>query len=149
MAKPTGLPPGREAWAVIVSLLFGERNHDRMHQVCETIGLGPPFMKALMALEPGEAKPMRVLADEWHCDASWVTTLVDTLEERGMVARRILPTDRRVKTIVLTDVGCKAKEKLLDLLHEPPPEMATLSDAEQRRLRDLLQKLAAAYGSES
>jgi len=53
---------------------------------------------------------MRTLADRWRCDASWVTSLVDSLEERNLVERHVVPTDRRVKTIVLTDAGAKARE---------------------------------------
>ncbi len=85
---------------------------------------------------------MRVLAGQWRCDASWVTSLIDTLEARGFVERRILPADRRVKTIVLTDAGAKAKERALDRLHQPPAAMAALTATEQRQLRDLLRKVA-------
>ena len=48
---------------------------------------------------------MRALAEAWHCDASNVTWLVDQLESRHLVERQVSTTDRRVKTVVLTDAG--------------------------------------------
>ncbi len=134
--------PAREAWAAIADLFFGDEGHDRFHDAGDAVELSPPALKALLSLDPGEAKPMRVLAGQWRCDASWVTSLADTLEERGFVERRILPADRRVKTIVLTDAGAKAKERALERLHQPPAAIAALSATEQRQLRDLLRKVA-------
>ena len=55
-----------------------------------------------MSIQPDESKPMKVLAAQWRCDASYVTSLVDGLEQRGLVERRLHPTDRRAKTIALT-----------------------------------------------
>ena len=84
------------------------------------------------------------LAEHWGCDASWVTNLADGLQERGLAERRPHPTDRRVKTIVLTEEGRARRERALELLAEPPSAFAALSAAEQRQLRDLLKKLTAA-----
>lgn len=133
-----------------MGLVFGsEETHRRMHDVCEALGLTPPAVKALTSLQVGVAKPMRVLASEWRCDASWVTSLIDTLEERGMVERRVLPADRRVKTIMLTEVGEKAKQEMFDRMAEPPAAMAALTKDEQRTLRDLMAKLQAATDAET
>jgi DNA-binding MarR family transcriptional regulator len=133
--------PGREAWRLIAEMWFGDENHDRFHQACAAADLTPPLLKALLSLEPNEAKPMRVLAEGWACDASWVTGIVDGLEERGYAERQVLPTDRRVKVVQITSLGEKAKAKALERLYEPPPSMVALDTKEQRALAALLRKL--------
>ncbi|HEY4377138.1 MAG TPA: MarR family winged helix-turn-helix transcriptional regulator [Acidimicrobiales bacterium] len=133
--------PGHEAWAVIAELFFGGSVHDRFHEAGESIGVNPPGLKALLSLEPGQPKPMRVLAAEWRCDPSWVTSLVDGLEERGLVERQILPTDRRVKTVALTASGAEAKAAALLALSQPPPEIEALSHADKVALRDIFRRV--------
>jgi DNA-binding MarR family transcriptional regulator len=128
---------------------MSDASHDRMHQACEAAGLSPGLMKALLWIEPGEAVPMKQLTSAWRCDASYVTSLVDGLEERGIVVRRAHPTDRRAKTIVLTSEGERTREELLRRLHDPPPFFGTLTAAEQRTLRDLLRKLLVGAGAEA
>jgi len=140
--------PGREAWAIIAELFFGTEMTTRFHAACERIGVTPPALKALLSLDPAEPKPMRALACEWHCDASWVTSLVDSLEEAGLVSRQILPADRRVKTIVLTKKGVSAKSKALDVLNEPPARLMELSRKDQEALCDLLGRLSRAGAGE-
>ncbi len=56
-------------------------------------------------MQSGDARPMKSLSGLWRCDASYVTSLVDALEVRGIVERRAHPTDRRGKTVVLTAEG--------------------------------------------
>jgi DNA-binding MarR family transcriptional regulator len=128
---------------------MSDASHDRMHEACEAAGLSPGLMKALLSIKPGDAIPMKLLTTEWRCDASYVTSLVDGLEERGIVERRAHPTDRRAKTIVLTSEGERTRDELLGRLHEPPPFFGALTGAEQRALRDLLRKLLVAAGAEA
>ena len=45
---------------------------------------------------------MRELADQWGCDASFVTIVTDGLEAAGYAERRVAPHDRRIKTVELT-----------------------------------------------
>src|SRR5207253_6009766 len=121
--------------------------HDRVHRVCAELDLSPPLLKAFVKLGndlDGQGLRMGDLADHWGCDASWVTALADGLQERGLAERRPHPTDRRVRTIVLTEEGRARRERALELLAEPPSAFAALSAAEERQLRDLLAKLAAA-----
>jgi DNA-binding MarR family transcriptional regulator len=134
----------RQAWRTMQRLLFDGESHGRMGQACRTVGGPPSLVKALLHLSPDEPRPMRDLADHWGCDASYVTSLADSLEEQGLAERRPHPTDRRVKTLVLTAKGAEARGQVLDLLWEPPPAFAALSDDEQATLRDLLAKVAEA-----
>jgi|SRR5437588_8637164 len=141
MAKPPRTP-AHEAWEVLADLWFGDENHDRFHNACAAIDISPPQLKTLLSLKPGDQQPMRAIAEMMRCDASWVTGIVDGLEERGYVERQPHKTDRRVKVVTITLLGEKAKAKALEQLHEPPPAFVhALTQNEQRTLRDLLRKV--------
>ena len=83
---------------------------------------------------------MRELAELLVCDASNVTALADRLESKGLAERELDPTDRRVKALALTAEGRRARQRVLDLMSEPPPPIAALSVADQRALRDILRR---------
>jgi len=136
--------PAREAWQYVAELLISREAQQRFHDACEAADLSPPQLKALLSLEPGGPRPMRALAEDWRCDASWVTGIVDGLEERDYVQRRPHPTDRRVKVVALTALGQKAKGRALERLYEPPASFSSLTPAEQVQLRDLLAKVRGA-----
>ena len=136
--------PGCEAWRLLAEMVFSPESQARFQAACEVAALTPPLLKALLSLEPEGAEPMRVLAKGWGCDASWVTGIIDGLEERGYVERRVLATDRRVKVVQVTPMGERAKAKALERLHEPPASITSLDPADQVALRDLLRKLRAA-----
>lgn len=112
--------------------------------VAREFDLTPGELRALLALDPDHPHPMRTLAGELRCDASNVTWLADRLEERGLVERRTDATDRRVKTLALTDRGRKARGKIAEHLRVPPPALLTLSTTELRTLHQLLQKCVTA-----
>lgn len=135
---------GAEAWALVATVFMGDANHDRFHDACAAIDVSPPALKLLLSMEPGVGTPMRVFADKLRCDASWVTSLVDDLEAKGFVERRVQPTDRRVKAIVITKPGLSAQAKARKVLHRPPPAMDALTATEQKQLRDIMQKLVDA-----
>jgi hypothetical protein len=46
---------------------------------------------------------MKSLADEWRCDASNATWIVDRLEKLGLAERKTVPHGRRVKLVVLLE----------------------------------------------
>jgi len=135
---------GRDAWRTMLDLVLDGEAHDRIPTVAAAVGLSPGLLKTLFHLAPGDGVRMGDLADHWGCDASYVTTLADGLQARGLVRRRPHPHDRRVKTIALTAKGAALKTRVLDALYEPPRALEALSAAEQRRLHDLLRKVAAA-----
>jgi DNA-binding MarR family transcriptional regulator len=135
---------GREAWRTIFELLLEGQAHGRMGEACSVVGVSPGILKTMFHLEPGRGVPMRDLAGFWGCDASYVTSLADALEERGLAERRPHPSDRRIKMIALTRKGVAARERAFEVLYEPPGSFEALTGAEQRQLRDLLRKVADA-----
>jgi DNA-binding MarR family transcriptional regulator len=134
----------RDAWRCVADLWFSDEIHDRFHSACAAADLTPPQLKALLSLEPGQTQSMRSLAEGWRCDASWVTGIVDGLESRGYAKREGHPTDRRIKVVVITKLGERAKARALERLHEPPASMAALSTSELRALGRMLAKMQAA-----
>jgi DNA-binding MarR family transcriptional regulator len=103
--------------------------------------LSPPQIMALQMLEPGRAIPMSELAAALGCDNSNVTGIVDRLEDHGLVLRHSGDRDRRVKMLDVTPQGAQLRERLLARLYdEVPAPLATLSEDEQRTLRDLLRR---------
>jgi DNA-binding MarR family transcriptional regulator len=132
---------GSEAWRLIVDLLFSGAAGIRMHNACDALGVAPGAFKLLVKLEPGAGIPMRDIADAFGYDASYVTSLADSLEQKGLAERRPHPSDRRVKMLAITTEGERAKERAYERLYEPPASFSALSAAEQRQLRDLLRKV--------
>ena len=107
-------------------------------------GLTPNDSRALFSLDPQTGRSMRSLADEWQCDPSNATFIVDRLEQLGLASRQPLVTDKRVKLVVLTRKGARTRTELLQEFHRPPAEFAALEAGDLEALDRVLSKLAAA-----
>ncbi len=134
---------GREAWQEIVRLFTGKENQRAFVETAAALTLTPAGLRALLGLDPEDTRQMGVLAQEWHCDPSNVTAIIDQLEHRGLAERKVSPNDRRVKTVVLTQVGSAVRQDAIRRLSLPPAGIAVLSVTEQCTLRDLLRKVTA------
>jgi DNA-binding MarR family transcriptional regulator len=95
--------------------------------------------QAMLLRQLGDAMPMRDAAARLHCDASNVTGIVDRLEARGLLERKQLTADRRVKQLVLTPEGRRLRRRV-DSLLSTAPGLSTLAPAQQKALRDLLKR---------
>ena len=120
-------------------LLFETAKHRQ--RVFADGGLTPNDARALFVLDRTRGRSMSELADEWLCDASNATWIVDRLEERGLAERRTIPTDRRVKLVVLTAKGDRTRHEMIRTLYEPPPELLELDLEDLEALRDAVAKL--------
>src|SRR5215469_796947 len=105
-------------------------------------GLTPNDSRALASLDPHEGRTMRSLAEEWNCDASNATWIVDRLEEFGLAERRTVPHDRRIKLVVLTTKGVKTRQELMDEFYTPPAELFALDRTDLEAAQDVLEKLS-------
>ena len=142
-------PPSKVALATEVWHLVGEsfQKHFRSAAaILQQNGLTPGHLKVLMLLSSGEAMPMGSLAQGLSCDASTMTWLIDRLEERELVERKGLPSDRRVKTVVLTPQGLKTAALVKKRLYKPPAELLDLDEETLEVLRDAFS--AAAHDTE-
>jgi DNA-binding MarR family transcriptional regulator len=101
--------------------------------------IAPHDLLALFKLEGG--LPMKELAQRMGCDASFVTAIADTLEDRGFVRREAGQRDRRIKNLVLTPEGTAAKERLMAQVAAKMPWCYALDDAERRCFLSLLRKM--------
>lgn len=115
----------------------------RLHRIYSDAGITPGVGKALAQLPEDRAVSMREFASFLHCDNSYVTSVVDALEEKGLVERRAHPSDRRIKVVVLTDEGALVAKTARAELADPPPSFESLSDTEAEQLRRLMRKLSA------
>lgn len=135
---------GEEIWRCVAELFFSAENQMRFMGAADELGLTPPMLKALLDLEPDEGLPMRDLAESWGIDASFVTVLVDGLEERGYARRQVAPHDRRMKTVELTDDGIAVRERAMEEVYGPRAGFWALTGDEQVTLARLLRKLTDA-----
>jgi DNA-binding MarR family transcriptional regulator len=109
------------------------------HSIATGFGVAPHDLLALFKLEGGLA--MKELAQRMGCDASFVTTVADTLEKRGFIRREPGQRDRRIKNLLLTDEGISAKERMMAQLAAKMPWCYALDDGERRCLLFLLRKM--------
>jgi len=129
----------KQAWKPLARFFFETAKHRQ--RVFADSGLTPNDARALFVLDRTDGRSMRELADEWLCDASNATWIVDRLEERGLAERRTIPTDRRVKQVVLTAKGDRTRHEMIRTLYEPPPELLELDLEDLEALRDAVAKL--------
>jgi DNA-binding MarR family transcriptional regulator len=109
------------------------------HSIADGFGIAPHDLLALFKLEGG--LPMKELAQRMGCDASFVTAIADTLEERGFIRREPGQRDRRVKNLLLTPEGTAAKERMMAQLAAKMPWCYALDDSERACLLTLLRKM--------
>ena len=126
-----------DTWSRMLTLFFAKR--DAMFSTLHDYGLTPPHAHALSVLATGPTR-MRDLADGMACDASYITGIVDRLEEVGLAERRPGIVDRRVKEIALTDRGAVAAANIKQAMSSAPAEFDLLTSAERRTLARLLAK---------
>jgi len=105
--------------------------------------LTPNDSRALFSLDPRTGRSMRSLADEWQCDPSNTTFIVDRLEALGLASRQPLLHDKRVKLVVLTRKGEKTRTALLHEFHQPPTEFDRLDRGDLEALEGIVAKLTS------
>jgi MarR family transcriptional regulator, organic hydroperoxide resistance regulator len=135
-----------EVWTLMARFTLEKFQRGEHLSILRDHGLTPGHLKTLGILDPDEPRPMGVIAEIMHCDASQMTLLVDRLEERGLVERRSMPKDRRVKTIALTPEGIEFRRKVLLEVYRPPEELLALDVATLETLREQLAKLPPPSG---
>jgi DNA-binding MarR family transcriptional regulator len=129
--------PGSQAWSLMHWMTV--TNKHRLFAMGQEYELAPQQMIALRMLGSGPRK-MSELAGALMCDNSNVTGIVDRLEERGLLRREAAEGDRRVKLLVLTKEGERMRLEITKRMAEPPPAIASLSEKDQRELRDILKR---------
>jgi len=109
----------------------------------DRLGLTPAESRALISLDPKAGRSMRSLADEWRCDPSNATWLVDRLEHQGLARRVARDGDRRVKAVVLTAKGRRIRSELIKSQYTPPLDLVALPQRDLKALGAAASKLPA------
>jgi DNA-binding MarR family transcriptional regulator len=135
----------KSAWKHLLELAgWGSpRRVPRFPGVAMQLDLSPKQLGLIWRLGPDSTMSMRSIGESLYCDASYVTDIVDRLEERDLIERRPDPGDRRVKLIALTPDGERLRERALELLYDPPEEFEMLDADELATLDELLGKAAS------
>ena len=136
-------PLAQEVWSLLMQVLRGQRQARAARVAAET-GLSLPQWFALQQLNPEGPESMRHLAPCLQVDPSAITGLVDRLEAKGLVERRVDPEDRRVKALVLTPRGRRVRTHLRRIWEEPPASLSHMSEARLRTVKEFLAVLAEA-----
>ena len=112
-------------------------DNQRRQEVSEAVGL--PFAR-VRALRRIADSPMTMgeLAAALGVDAPNCTTVVDDLEERGLVERRPHPTDRRSRLVVTTATGARLARRANRILDRPPAALHELTLEDLDLLADVL-----------
>ena len=105
------------------------------------VGLTPNDARTLVTLSRSTGRTMGSLADEWQCDASTATWIVDRLAAKGLAERRPHPTDRRARLVVLTPRGARTRKTILKASYQPPKELLELDLQDLEVLKDAVAKL--------
>jgi DNA-binding MarR family transcriptional regulator len=99
------------------------------------LGLSHAEVNSLAQLEPGAVRTVAELQAATGQRASTLTGVLDRLERRGLVERRLNPRDRRSFTVTLTDAGVEAAKRVGQTFH----------DMEERVLRAVSQRSANGF----
>src|SRR5437588_1647199 len=116
-ASPRKAAVAAEAWRAIFDFIVATAPQ-RNRYIGES-GLTPNDARALTSLSREVGRTMGSLAEEWKCDASTATWILDRLEDRGLAQRRPHPTDRRARLVMLTDRGAKLRGKNTERMYIP------------------------------
>ena len=129
-----------EVWRTMATLV-NENRDGWKRAVIERTGL--PFSRIrILSRLARRSMTVKEIAHAATIDAPAATVAVNDLEDRGLVVRETDPTNRRCKTVSLTDAGREMARKI-DTTDDPAPDMlSALSDSELGELRALLAKLA-------
>jgi DNA-binding MarR family transcriptional regulator len=143
MAK-VAVPSSRqqEAWRLMLELFFAHRG--QMLSIAQEFGLAPQQAFALQRLQPDEPMKLSDLASALHCDNSSVTGIADRLEKAGLAERQAHPTDRRVKTLALTERGKVIRGLYKDRIGTAPETLQNLTDEDAAILVEILTRAKTA-----
>ena len=131
-----------EAWKAVLGFIVATADH--RSDALRRLRLTPNEARALSSLEPARGRAMGALADQWRCDASTATWIVNRLARRRLVERRQSPDDRRITLVALTGLGATVKRRWLRAAYTPPPELLELTIDDLVALRDAAEALRGA-----
>jgi DNA-binding MarR family transcriptional regulator len=109
------------------------------------LGLTPAQERALRLITRGDEPPrMAELADRLGIVPRSLTTVIDALEQAGLVRREIDPRNRRAILLRLTDDGAAVRDELREARRRAAEDLfAPLPEDDRELLANLLTRLDA------
>jgi DNA-binding MarR family transcriptional regulator len=106
-------------------------------------GLVPRQFMALNIISEHEGESQQAVSESIGVPKSRMVGVIDELEEKGLVERRVNPYDRRQHALFLTDAGRKMRDKARQTAVEHEARIrAVLSPAAAKQVLAALQKIA-------
>jgi DNA-binding MarR family transcriptional regulator len=120
----------------------------RFGQIVGTLGLEPRHIALLRAVNEADGQSQQAVAERLRIPPSTMVTLIDQLEQRGLLERRPHPSDRRARRLYLAGPGRKVLGEAAKLSAEWENTIcAGLSAAERAQLLALLRRIAVNVGT--
>jgi DNA-binding MarR family transcriptional regulator len=140
--EKSGMMRGARSAAFLVAQVGGHAAA-RFGERLATLELTRPHAGILRAIVASPGLSQQELATQLSIVPSRLVTLVDELEERGLVERRDHAEDRRVYALHLTQRGAKAMADIAQVARAHDEALcAALSQQERATLVDLLERIA-------
>jgi DNA-binding MarR family transcriptional regulator len=136
------LPPFGHAVGFLLSQL-GYVVARTFRAVMAEVELEPRHFALMRAIAANEGQSQNFLVELLHIPASSMVSIIDHLEVRGLVERRVHPTDRRSRTLHFTALGRHMLDRASTMAIELEARIcAGLSEGERASLIERLQLVA-------
>ena len=112
--RAPGRPPFGQATGFLLSQLGFEISR-RFGALMSEVGLEPRHFAVLRAIEAMEGSAQNAVGDCIRVPASSMVAIVDQLEQLQVVERRPHPSDRRSRTLHLTDHGRTVLDRAVEV----------------------------------
>ena len=143
LVTPLPLPDHRPQAVGFLLAQLGFEVSSRFGKLMAKVDLEPRQFALMRAIEASGGQSQNAVGEWLRIPPSSMVALIDHLEERGLVERRLHPTDRRSRTLHMTPKGrdllANATELAMDL------EMTIcrgFKDGERAQILDLLAQAA-------
>lgn len=137
---PESLTLEQSYLAFIEFLLLSKK---RLHEIGAEHHLTAMQTTTLLMLE--NARPIGSFRHIYNCDASNVTGIIDGLEQKKLVKRYEVNSDRRIKMVRLLAHGIGVRKALLHkLTSDDKYILSKLSNTEAKNFIELVQKITGA-----
>jgi DNA-binding MarR family transcriptional regulator len=119
----------------------------RFAQRIAALDLQPPLFRVLNVVDAAEGQSQQAIGEAIQAPASRMVAIVDELERRGLIQRRPHPSDRRIRTLYLTDEGRELLARGRKIAMEHEQELTRGMNLDDRKhLIALLQKIVEEQG---
>jgi DNA-binding MarR family transcriptional regulator len=116
-------------------------SHTRVAEQLGTLGLTPASFGLLNVIGARRGSNQQELSAVMGIDPSTMVSLIDGLEDAGLVERRPHPKDRRARVVTLTPKGRRHLKRAREVAFEVEDEvLQRLTDPQRRELIKLLRR---------